>query len=142
MKDLIAKKMVVAPHWDPDAELNLIDIALPEDGEVMSENMFDNIELGEQLYQSYPPAFPLGEGRTFIARSGMPKHKLIELYLDKIGRDSEKHKFVMIQLEKYVNMVANGKINGHKLSDWVEQEMWDVIASISGETASQFKEDI
>lgn len=142
MKTVVAKKMVVAS--EDTEELSPISLCIPEKDELNGSETFASDQVhGDELWYSYPATFPLFGGGVFIARTGMGKEQLIELYLDKIGRDPEKHQFVLQQLEKYIRLVQTGKINGHKISDWVANEMWDTISAIEGGVSvSPFKTDV
>jgi hypothetical protein len=39
----------------------------------------------------------------------------------------------MKQLEKYKILVNEGKLNGHKISDWIRMELWDSIKEFETE---------
>lgn len=86
---------------------------------------------GEELWNAYPPNFPLSSGGTFVARAGGDKDELIVKYLKKINYSPTKHKFVLQQLKAYKELVRSGKINGHKISDFIGMELWTTIAEIS-----------
>jgi hypothetical protein len=135
MGNLLMKRMVEFPGGSMIADK----MSLTEE---FREDIFANTDMGEELYSAYPATFNLSGGGMFVARTGMEKHLMIECYLTKIGRNSEKHKFVMRQLEKYIKLVQANKINGHKLSDWILNEMWETVAAIEGNTSSPFKTDI
>lgn len=137
MLDLLAKKLIIAPYYEPGAPLDPLGISIPED-----TKLYLNTDMGEQLWNGYPATFQFSTGNMFVARTGMAKDNLITLYLDKIAHDPEKHEFVMKQLNKYIRLVSAGKINGHKLSDWVLNEIWDTVASIPSDTSSLFKDDV
>lgn len=97
---------------------------------------------GEELYNSYPATFPLAGGGSFIARAGGDKEDLIATYLKRIRNNPDKHKFVMGQLSRYIDLVKAGKINGHKISDWITQELWDTVANIKEKGTTTFGRDI
>jgi len=136
--DLLSKNLIAVEFHEPGTPIEPISIRLLED-----KDIFQNTDMGEELWNAYPPAFTFSHGGMFIARTGMPKDKFIDMYLEKIGRNPEKHSHVMKQLDRYVKLVQTGKINGHKLSDWVANEIWDTIASMPGEsTGSPFKRSV
>lgn len=101
-----------------------------------------SFEMAEELWDKYPAAFPLGDGAMFIARKGPDKHEVLKLYLERIGFDSEKHQFVMKQLDTYTKMVFDRKINGHRIHDWISNEMWDIVTSLESASRGEFKTDI
>lgn len=110
---------------------------------VIKEQAKDSLEdMGEELWQAYPAAFPLGDG-MFIARKGPDKQSVLEFYINKINGDRTKHEFVLRQLKTYIKLVRDRKINGHRIIDWISNEMWDIIAEIEPDkTTGQFKTDI
>lgn len=107
-----------------------------------AEKVFDNTDMAEELWNAYPATFPLSTGGMFIARTGMSPDTLAEVYMAKIQSNPEKHREVMHQLERFIRLVHTGKINGRKLSDWVNEEMWETVASIPDDMNSPFKDDI
>jgi len=107
-----------------------------------SNSKSDMFEMAEELWDKYPAAFPLGDGGMFIARKGPDKHEVLKLYLERIGFDSEKHQFVMKQLDTYTKMVFDRKINGHRIHDWISNEMWDIVVSLESASRGEFKTDI
>jgi hypothetical protein len=108
---------------------------------ILSEFFIDE-SAGEELYNRYPATFPLAGGGSFVARAGGDKEDLIAIYLKRIKNNPEKHKFVMGQLRRYIELVKCGKINGHKISDWIQQELWDTVANIEEKGAVTFGRDI
>ena len=108
----------------------------------ISEEMFRDSSMGEELYKAYPAVFPLSDGKSFIARTGGDKDFLMDLYLRKIDFSHEMHLEVMKQLKRYKKLVETGKLNGHKLIDWVSNEMWNIVKEIPEETSGGFKMDI
>ncbi len=100
------------------------------------------MDLAEEMWHMYPATINLSNGGTFIARTGGNKDILLLRYLDKIKWDESKHQFVIAQLKRYMDMVKAGKINGHKISQWIEDEMWDTIASIDVSKDNAFREEI
>lgn len=104
------------------------------------------IESGEdmatELWEKYPAALPLGDGGMFIARKGPDKQEVLKLYLERINFNPEKHKFVLEQLKKYVKLVHDRKINGHRIHDWISNEMWDIIPELEAASRGEFKTDI
>lgn len=98
--------------------------------EHISKKMFASDDEGEELWKAYPPNFPLSTGGTFVARAGGDKDELIAKYLKKINYSPIKHKFIMQQLKAYKELVKTGRINGHKISDFIAMELWDTIDQI------------
>jgi hypothetical protein len=107
-----------------------------------SSSKSDMFDMAEELWDKYPAAFPLGDGGMFIARKGPDKHEVLKLYLERINSNPEKHQFVMKQLETYSKMVFDRKINGHRIHDWISNEMWDIVASLEAASRGEFKTDI
>lgn len=95
--------------------------------------IFAGEDAGEELWKSYPATFPLSNGNNFVARGGGDKDDLIAEYLRRINNSPSKHSFVMKQVQRYKQMVLQGKINGHKLSDFIGMELWETIAEIGRE---------
>lgn len=108
----------------------------------VSREQFLDFERAQELWEAYPVTFPLGDkGSRFIARAGGDKDELLNLYLQKINHSVSKHEFVLHQLARYQQMVIRNEVNGHKLGDWIRQEMWDTIAAIK-EEGGNFGKDI
>lgn len=140
LKDLMKKKLIVSTSHRDSEEIHFTEIRVSDS---FGEETLAHLDLFEQLWLAYPVTFNLSGGGTFIARTGMNKDKLAVLYLNKIGHDPGKHTRVLSLLAKYCRLVMAGKINGHKLSDWVDREMWETVAEIPDDvTASKFKDDI
>lgn len=99
-------------------------------------------EMAEELWNRYPGAFPLGDGGMFIARKGPDKHEVLKLYLQRINYSADKHQFVLKQLDAYVKLVLDRKINGHRIHDWISNEMWDIIPALQSASTGEFKTDI
>lgn len=97
----------------------------------ISHEIFATDDDGEELWKTYPATFPLSSGGTFVARAGGDKDDLIEKYLKKINHSPSKHKFVMRQVKVYKELVRQGRINGHKISDFIGLELWNTIAEIN-----------
>jgi hypothetical protein len=105
--------------------------------------LFIDEDLAEQLWELYPPTLPLSNGASFIARAGGSKEEILALYRQKIDYRREKHDFVMKQLANYIKLVRAGKINGHKISDWIKMEVWDTVGElVEQENVEGFGEDI
>lgn len=99
----------------------------------------NNQEMGEELWEAYPPTFPLTGGGNFNARTtkGMGKEAVINEYLKRIGNNAEKHQCIINErLPRYIKMVLAGKLNGHSIRDFVMDEIWD---SIAGPVEADFK---
>lgn len=95
-----------------------------------SPSGLNNQEMGEELWQAYPATFPLTGGGNFNARTtkGTGKDGVINEYLKKIGNNEEKHRSIIEhKLPTYVKMVLSGKINGHSIYDFINDEIWDTI---------------
>jgi hypothetical protein len=101
------------------------------------------LEMAEEFWNTYPATFPLSTGGMFVARTGSKDIWTIR-YMEKIEWSDEKHKEVMHQLNRYIRAVSAGKINGCKLVDWIEGEMWNTMKDIPETeiSVSAFKEDI
>lgn len=94
-----------------------------------AEAFFTDEDSGEELWKAYPATFPLGDKNTkFVARTGGPKDDLLDDYLQAIGFSRKKHQFAMKMLKEYTRLVHEGKLNGHKISDWIRQQMWETVA--------------
>lgn len=102
----------------------------------------DSNTMGEELWNQYPAAFPLSDGAMFIARKGPDKQEVLKLYLERIDFNPEKHKYVLEQLRKYIKLVFDRKINGHRIHDWISNEMWDIISDLEAASRGEFKTDI
>lgn len=139
LQDLLDKKMITSTNVSNEAGLYMRFIRVSDK---FLEKSMDNTDMAEELYRAYPVTFPLAGGGTFVARTGMEKGKMLKLYLDKIGHNAEKHKFVMEQVARYEKLASTGKTNGNKLSVFIENEMWDTIAQIPDTTSSAFKDDV
>jgi len=83
-------------------------------GKAKSEQLDDLESISHELWNSYPAALPLGDGG----------------------------KFVLEQLKKYVKLVHDRKINGHRIHDWISNEMWDIIPELEAASRGEFKTDI
>jgi hypothetical protein len=101
-----------------------------------------NMEMAEELWDAYPGTFPLSDGGMFIARKGPDKHEVLSTYLQRINHDKEKHEYVLQQLKVYVKLVLERKINGHRIYDWISNEMWDIIPDLEAGSRGEFKTDI
>jgi len=91
------------------------------------EELFATEMMGEEFWDNYPKSLPIGQGGRFIARAGIEKGDLIDLYLKKIDYNPSKHAEVMGKLKIYESMVIKGQINGHKIVNWVKEELWSAI---------------
>lgn len=101
--------------------------------EGIASKIYAGEDAGEELWKTYPATFPLSNGSNFVARGGGDKDDLIAEYLRRIKNSPSKHHFVMKQIPKYKELVTEGKINGHKLSDFIGMELWETIAEIGKE---------
>lgn len=106
------------------------------------KKFYGDEEMGEELFAKYPAMFPLSGGGFFLARAGGDKPDLIAVYLKRIRNNPKRHQFVMQQLDKYIALVKQGKVNGHKISDWITNELWDSIGAIEEKGAPAFGRDI
>lgn len=102
----------------------------------------ESMELAEELWDAYPATFPLSDGGMFIARKGTDKYEVLKTYLERINHSEEKHRYVLEQLKTYVKLVLERKINGHRIHDWISNEMWDIIPDLLAGSKGEFKTDI
>jgi len=136
-KSLIQKGIVISSSMNsPDLSNSIIN---PHIRQVELET---NEDMAMELWDSYPAALPLSGGGMFIARKGPDKHEVMKLYLERINFNPEKHRFVIDQLKVYVKLVLDQKINGHRIHDWISNEMWDIIPSLMSASRGEFKTDI
>lgn len=99
-----------------------------------AQAQFASAEMTEELWTRYPATFRLGDkGTKFIAKAGGDRDELLADYLRRINNSTPKHRFAMTQLDRYVKLVNNGEVNGHKIGDWIRQEMWDTVAEIGSQ---------
>jgi hypothetical protein len=110
--------------------------------EDLFEELFDSEFYARELYSKYPMTFPISDSGSFVARTGISPEELAKIYPKKIGYNVERHNFVLQQLAKYIQLVHARKINGHKLSQWVNDEMWDTVSEIEVGPSNAFKTDI
>jgi hypothetical protein len=136
LKELIAYDIA---YVYPGQEVTILNAKLTDK---FTENKAELIDMAEELWDNYPGALPLGGGGMFIARKGIDKYEVLQLYLDRIKNSEEKHKFVLEQLKIYVKLVLDSKINGHRIHDWISNEMWDIIPSLNAAAKGEFKTDI
>ena len=94
-----------------------------EDG----DKLFATYIMAEEFWNSYPKLLPLGNGANFVARAGIEKEDFCDEYLRKIDYDPAIHIKVMNKLSTYESMVKAGKINGHKIVNFLREEMWEVV---------------
>jgi hypothetical protein len=134
---LIRAGLVTNDDVEGDIDIHCLKIH-PDFDEAVTED--DN--WADDIWDKYPPLFPLGDGRHFVARTGMPKRQLVDAYKAIIKHDRKKHEFVMEMLDKFTNLVLMGKTNGVKITRFVEEEMWDIVAMFETDRISTFKEDI
>lgn len=85
-------------------------------------------EAGEQLWNKYPARLPINN-TYFISRAG-DKEKITRTYARKIKNDIAMHEMVISMVKEYKVMIEEGKINAHKIGDFVEGEMWYAIQEI------------
>lgn len=102
----------------------------------------NTMDMAEELWEAYPATFPLSDGGMFIARKGPDKYEVLNTYLERIKHDREKHRHVLQQLKVYVKLVLERKINGHRIYDWISNEMWDIIPDLEAGSRGEFKTDI
>jgi hypothetical protein len=123
----------------PGEPVTILNARLKEEFTETKSTLF---EMAEELWDAYPGALPLSGGGMFISRKGTDKHEVLKTYLERINNSEEKHKFVLEQLKVYVKLVIDSKINGHRIHDWISNEMWDIIPSLSAGARGEFKTDI
>jgi hypothetical protein len=122
VRDLLEKKILIS------SDGSCYYLSLKVNSEFSQSGLQDQ-EMGEELWQAYPATFPLTGGGNFNARTtkGLGKEVIISEYLKRIGNKPEKHLQVMKVLPRYIKMVQAGKINGHSITDFIKDEMWDTI---------------
>lgn len=128
MNDLEERGLVMNMNTPPST---LPELYIVHDS--IASEIFAGDDAGEELWKMYPATFPLSNGSSFVARGGGDKDELIAEYLRRINNSPSKHMFVMKQIARYKELVKQGKINGHKLSDFIGMELWETIAEINKE---------
>lgn len=96
--------------------------------------LFIDEDMGEDLWEKYPPTFPLSGGQSFLARAGGDKNEILADYRRRIDYSAPKHFHVMKKLGIYIGLVKAGKLNGHKISDWIKMQVWESIEDLEKET--------
>lgn len=124
-EDLVDRGFIEDLNFPPNS---LPEMYIVQDS--IAKGMFADEEAGEELWKEYPPMFPLSTGGNFVSRAGGDKDELIALYLGKINNSPAKHKFVMQMLKAYKQLVRDGVINGHKISDFIKMELWYTVEEI------------
>jgi hypothetical protein len=149
-----AQQLIRSEPWSEEEILDLVKKGLltTSDGTyhpmslcVNSDFAVNNVEMGEELWDNYPPTLPFNGGGTFVARTtkGQSKDTILKTYLTKIGNNNDEHKFVMEQLARYVKLVRAGRINGHTIVQFIEDEVWRTIAEIQPEeVVNKFRQSI
>ena len=94
-----------------------------EDG----EKLFATYAMAEEFWAAYPKLLPIHGSGNFVARAGIDKDSFIDEYLIKIDHDPVLHESIMRKLPIYEDMVKAGKINGHKISNFISQELWEAV---------------
>lgn len=108
-----------------------------------AKKIFATEEMAEEFWEAYPGIiFMKSRNASFVARSGGTKDDIKREYLKRIDYSAEKHKMVLEQIGKYIRLVEQGLINGHRIVDFVRNEIWDVIAEIKEESSSSFGKDL
>lgn len=136
LKSLRDKGLIILTSLNPTS------ISSVQSSSILEIVKEDAISMAEELWNKYPAALPLGDGAMFIARKGPDKQEVLKLYLERINYSPEKHKYVLEQLSKYVKLVLDRKINGHRIHDWISNEMWDIISELVAASRGEFKTDI
>ena len=106
------------------------------------EELFATYAMGLEFWEYYPKTLPLSSGSNFVSRSGIDKEDLIELYLRKIQHDPANHFDVMRRTKIYERKVRKGEINGHKIVDYVKNELWEIVDVNELEGKSRFGRDL
>jgi hypothetical protein len=135
-RSLIEKGIVISSSSNPDLVSCIVN------PQIRNIELETNEDMAQELWDNYPAALPLGNGGMFIARKGPDKHEVLKLYLERINFSPEKHRFVLDQLKVYVKLVLDQKINGHRIHDWISNEMWDIVPSLLSASRGEFKTDI
>ena len=95
-----------------------------------SRKLFIEIdEAGEQLWDTYPKTLKI-DGIIQSTRT-CDKEEVLELYAKRIKFSLEKHKEIMILLNKYKVLVKDGRMNGMGIEKWIKGENWDVVKEVS-----------
>ena len=122
---------VIHPLIERDLIINLNqpgeyypEFLLPSEG---GTDLFATYMMGEEFWDTYPKLLPIGHGGQFVARAGIEKEDFIDEYLRKIDYDPSIHIKVMKMLSVYEAMVKAGQINGHKIVNFMREEMWQVV---------------
>lgn len=123
-EDLVKRGLLI--NLNPPGKSSLQNFVVSD---ISKEFMIDEDDAME-LWNTYPAAFPLSDGGSFIARAGGDPDMLMELYRRKIKYSPETHKFVMQQLRRYIKLVETGQTHGKKISDWIAEETWNAIAEM------------
>tara|TARA_S200002703_G_scaffold74918_1_gene64568 strand:+ start:180 stop:767 length:588 start_codon:yes stop_codon:yes gene_type:complete len=98
----------------------------------VKQRLFTTPEIeGEELWNSYPARFSLGDDKFFLGRSGATKDVVIMEYLAKVGK--AKHRFVMDRLELFKQLVEEGQLPGRKIIDFVREEIWEQLEGFKSE---------
>lgn len=95
------------------------------------DTLFATQVMGQEFWDAYPTTLPIGNGGKFISRAGIEKGDFIDLYLRKIDHDPAIHVKVMRRLKVYEGMVITGEINGHKIGNWVNEQLWETIPDVN-----------
>lgn len=97
---------------------------------------FGTESMGEEVWKAYPHSFVVN-GKTdtfrFTARHAGPygtKEVLMDAYVKKIRNSAKRHRHVMQQLTRYIDLVNRDLLNSMKLGDWIANDMWDVVADV------------
>lgn len=135
-RDELLEKEIIMDHQD-NLSFNNLQLVRRYKPVVMDESF----DMAEELWNAYPVVLPITTGGQFLARKGPDKQAVLELYLKKINNSTEKHKFVMKQLETYVKLVFANKINGDKIVTWISNETWNDIPELE-QSKGEFKTDI
>ncbi len=122
---------VISPLLERDLLMNLNspgefypEFLVPTDE---GEKLFATYAMAEEFWAAYPKLLPIHGSGNFVARAGIDKDDFVDEYLRKIEHDPSVHMMIMKKLTIYEDMVKAGKINGHKISNFISQEIWEAI---------------
>lgn len=91
------------------------------------EQLFATYAMAEEFWAAYPKLLPIHGSGNFVSRSGIEKDAFVDEYLSKIAHDPTVHMSIMSKLPIYEAMVKAGKINGHKIVNFVREELWEAV---------------
>lgn len=100
----------------------------------------DEQEAGEELWNAYFDFFIIG-GVHQSAKT-TDKDKLLDIYLRKIKRNKNKHKYVMQYTLEYIKLVKEGKMNAMGIEKFVLGENWEIVRKILEKTGESWDDSL